>query len=324
MDSESTNLPSGGSDNARPSDDLSKSLTLDDAASLDVAFDDDEDQGEVAPEAGTETDRETDEAPESQEADEEGETEEADAEEAETPKEETPVITLKDGTKLTLEEVQSGYMRDRDYRLKTQQLADQRRSVETLQTTLQATTDAVVDFLLKQIPPPPEFALSLSDPLAHYQQMQAHDAAVKQILSVIEQSKAVKEVGIKLTAEQQQEVVQRENAALLEKLPHLKDRAKFETFAKEITSFAQDLGFSADELAGLMDHRQILALHYARKGMMADKAKATVQQKVAKAPPVTLPNKATKPASPDSARQEAARRQFYRTGSIHDAAKLSW
>ncbi|MGL4527858.1 MAG: hypothetical protein ACRCUC_12845, partial [Aestuariivirga sp.] len=179
-------------------------------------------------------------------------------------------------------------------------------------------------FLSKQIPPPPDFSLSLTDPLAHYQQMQAHDAAVKQLQAVIEQSKSVKEVGNKLSAEQQQELVQRENAALLEKLPHLKDRAKFETFAKEITSFAQDLGFSADELAGLTDHRQILTLHYARKGMMADKAKATVQQKVAKAPPVTLPNKATKPANADATRQEALKKQFYRSGSIHDAAKLSW
>lgn len=323
MDSESTNLPSGGSDNARPSDDLSKSLNLDDAASLDIDFgdEDDEDQGTEPEQADTDPESETDEPDDGREADAEAD----DAEEGEEPDASAAAsITLSDGTKLTLDEVEKGFMRERDYRHKTQELGNARRNVADLQARLEKVSETVVDFLAKAIPPAPDPALMVSDPLRHYQEMQAHQSGMQQVQALLEQANAAKEVGKALTAEQQQETVARERAALLEKLPHLRDKAKMEKFAQSIAPFAQQMGFSSEELAGLTDHRMIHVLHYAMRGMEAEKARQTVKDKVAKAPPVSAPPKAAKQATGNSARQQQLRERFRKTGSIHDAAKLDW
>lgn len=323
MDSEPTNLPSGGSDNARPSDDLSKSLNLDDAASLNIDFGDeeDEDQGAEPNAPDTDPESETDEPDDGQEAD----AEDDDEDQGETSKAEIAAsITLSDGTKLSLDEVEKGFMRERDYRHKTQELGNQKRTVADLQARLEKVSETVVDFLAKALPPSPDPALMVTDPLRHYQEMQAHQSGMQQVQALLEQANATKDVGQVLTAEQHQESVSRERAALLEKLPHLRDPAKMDKFAQSLAPFAVQMGFTNEELAGLTDHRQIMALHYAMRGMEAEKAKQTVKAKVANAPPVSTPQKAAKQVTADSTRQQQLRERFRKSGSIHDAAKLDW
>jgi hypothetical protein len=323
MDGETTNPAQGGSDNARPSDDLSNSLNLDDAASLNIDFgdEDDEDQGPEPEKAQTDPESEADETDTGQEADDETETDE---EGEKSPETKEPVITLRDGTKLTLQEVEQGYMRERDYRHKTQELSNNRRSVAELQTRLERVSETIADFLSKSIPPAPPSDLMVTDPIRHYQELQAHQSAMQQVQALLEQANVAKDVGKTLNTADQQEVVARERSALLEKLPHLRDSAKMEKFSRNLASFASNVGFSNDEIAGLMDHRQVLVLHYAMKGMEADKARQTVKEKVANAPPVAPPQKASKQVAGDTARQNALRERFRKTGSIHDAAKLDW
>lgn len=321
MDSETTNLPSGGSDSARPSDDLSNSIALEDAASLNIDFgDEEEDQGQTASAEETDPESETDAPETGQEAEDEAETES----EGKEPEQAGPVITLRDGTKLTLQEVEQGYMRERDYRHKTQELANTRRNVTELQARLEKAADAVAEFLSKSIPPAPPAELMVTDPLRHYQEMQAHHTAMQQVQALLEQSNAAKDVGKALTAEQNQEVIARERAALLDKLPHLRDKAKMEEFSSKLGQFAQNIGFSSEELASVLDHRQILVLHYAMRGMNAEKASQTVKEKVAKAAPMAPPQRASKTTSADTQRQQALRERFRKSGSIHDAVKLDW
>lgn len=321
MSDESTNLPKGGSDNVAPSDDLSNSLSMDDAASLDIDFgtEDEEDQGEPVNASETDPDSETD-APENEgqeaENEEEGEGDKAD-------KPETS-ITFSDGTKVSLKEVEEGFMRERDYRHKTQELSNSRRSVEALQARLEKASDAIADFLAQSIPPAPAAELMMTDPVAHYQQMQAHNAAIQQVQSLLEQGNVAKEVGKSLGEEANKETVARERGALLERLPHLRDAAKMEKFGKDLGEFGSKMGFTNEELAGLLDHRQIVVMHYAMRGMAAEQAKNVVKEKVANVPPVQAPQRAARQNSTESQRQQQLRERFRKTGSIHDAAKLDW
>lgn len=319
MDSESTNLPSGGSDNAQPSDDLSKSLSLDDAASLDIDFDD-EDQGTEANASETDPESETDAPPDGQEAEDEAD----DETEGAKPDGSEPAITLSDGTKLTLKDVEQGFLRERDYRHKTQELANSRRSVGELQARLEKASDAIADFLAKSIPPAPASELMLTDPLAHYQQMQSHNTALQQVHALLEQGNVVKEVGKSMTKAEYDEEIGKQREALLQRIPQLRDPKKMDKFGQEIALFATEKGFTSEELAKLIDHRYIDVLHDAMRFRQMEKARQTVKEKVANAPPVAAPQRAAKQVTADSARQQAIRERFRKSGSIHDAAKLEW
>lgn len=328
---ENTNPLASGSENVRPSDDTSKPLTLDEAASL-FTDEDEEDQGAAEQASDTDSDSETDEPSDTDEG-QEAETEEAEeetepeAEEVEetAPAKDKPLFTLDDGTPVTLKEAQSGYMRQRDYQFKTQIVADERRFVTEQANQLQARVDTLASFVERMLPPAPDPALFQTDPVAHYQQKAMREAALAEFNDLMAEAGKVKQVSSAMSEDDQRKLVAREQSALFEKLPELKNRENLKRFGMEIEKTAQKFGFSEDELAGVLDHRMILALHYASEGMKAREARAGIQKKAAVAPPSVKPapqRAAQRPATGKEAEIKAARARFARTGSIQDAAKL--
>ena len=322
MDTATTNSPSGGSDSATPSTDLNN------PANLNFVDSDDEEQNN--PEEGTEgIESETDEADEDgQESDEPEEQEDEAAPAAEAKPDDKAkdnvLVTLKGGDQVPLEELKNGYMRDRDYRHKTQEIANKGRNLDEMTTRVNRTIDTFADYLAKQLPDEPPTTLAIQNPAEYTRQKAMYDAAMANVQGLIRMANEPKDVRNKLTSQQQSELIATENAKLAEAFPQTTKPDGREKFFTEAFETARDLGFSDEEMKDLTDHRYFKLAYYARKGLEAEKAKTKVMAKVNNAPPAVPNGKQNGPASQKARANQDAMKRLSKTGSIKDAMMIDF
>ena len=328
MIDESAN-PQAGSDTVEPS------TALDNPANLDFVELDIPEQEQAKPETKAEgIEPEPDDSPqpeqeaagEAEKTDEEAEPETEQASDEESGEEtvaEPVLVTLNSGEQVELDELKSGFMRDKDYRQKTMGLADRTREVEATAERVEAVIEAFSQYLAGQLPEKPSPALAYTDPTAYTQQQAAYDASLNQVETILKMGQQTKDAHAELTKTEFDNLVRQENAVLVEKMPALADPAKREEFNKNAFETARHFGFSVEDLNRTTDHRLLMLGHYAKLGLDAEKAKATATMKAEKAPPVTPAKKRSKPAD-DGATQRAAMARLKKTGSIHDAMKVDF
>lgn len=282
-------------------------------------FDPDEDQD-------TETDKELD-APDDEEEDgePEGEADEAEAEAEEPPvvyADETAKVKLADGSEVTVAELTQSRMRQQDYTRKTQELANERKTVQANVQRMEAITAAFVDRISSLVPDPPPPELIYTDPQKAYQMQQIHERAMKQVEELIAMGDAPKEIGAALSESDNRKQLQEANARLIEMFPETAGGPAREAFFNGVQSVANDLGFSNADLSAVRDPRIFALAHWAHKGMAADKAKATAKAKVAAAPPATprKPGQGARQANGNA----AAMQKLARSGSLRDALAVDW
>lgn len=324
MTSNNASPPSGGSGTATPSNSFDDNLG-------DFDF---EEQDREAP---------ANQEPENDENDDESETAEAESQEAETPEgepeqdepadegeeaekpEPTDDVTVKlpTGEAVPLAELKNGYMRDRDYRIKTTQVAETRKSLEAQANRVSQTVDVLADFLAKQLPPEPDPALLYTDPQTHYRQRAIYDAAIAQINAVVELGAAPKEAVNNLTQQQRSETLAVENARLAERFPMTtKEQGRKEFFDRALKAAAY-VGMTPQDVANETDHRRLGIAYLASLGMEALEAKKTAQKKVQGVPAIapTKRQAATQGAVAMKGRQEAMKR-LQGSGRLEDALDL--
>lgn len=327
---ESANLVEAGSEELHPSD-----SNIDNPDNLDYWEPEDEATPDTEAEDGTDGDSEPDEAdipeeegqesenPDDGEAPEDTEGEEADK--ADKPEVDDDVtVTLQGGEQVPLKELKLGYMREKDYRQKTMDLGEKRRSIEDLSARVQRSIDAIADALSNQVPSPPDASLAMTDPNRYVREKAMHDAAMAQITQIIEKANEAKDVSSALTEEQHRELVQAENAKLAEAFPQTATPEGRQKFFVSAASAAKELGYSDDEINGVTDHRLFKLAHYARLGMEAERSKEKAAQKLAKAPPVTAPKKRQAKSAAQIKSNRDAMKRLSQTGSLHDAMRIDF
>lgn len=315
-----TNSPFvGESDSARPA------LSIDDAANLDFA--EPEEANEREEDKG-QSENATDEAQQGQEADEpapEGD-EPQDAENGEEAANDAPdtVITLKGGEQVPLEELKLGYMRERDYRHKTQDIGNKSRNLDSLTARVTATVNAVADFLFQQLPEEPTYQLAVSNPTEFTRKKAIYDAQLAQVRSIIDMSAEPKKVAEELSAGANDELLSAESEKLAEAFPQtLKDEGRAKFF-NEAFETARELGFSDQEMKGITDHRMFKLAHYARIGLAAEQAKGKALSKVTAAPPVTPNPRQNGATNRQVQKSKEAMQRLSKTGSIKDAMAIDF
>lgn len=272
---------------------------------------------ETAQDAGQETD-----APANDE--DEGNAEEADETAAANTADET-VITLKGGEQVPLKELKLGYMRERDYRVKTSEIANRGRSLEQMTTSVQQTAHAIADFLAQQMPEEPPRTLAMQNPAEYTRQKAIYDSALAQVSQIIDLGKQPQQVNQALTTQQQKDTLERENAALEDAFPTIANNPKArEKFFQGAFSAARDLGFSDQEMQGNTDHRMFKLAHYARLGLAAERAKETALAKVNNAPAVVAKPKASGPGVAQVRKNQDAMKRLSSSGSIKDALQVDF
>lgn len=266
-----------------------------------------------------------------QEAGESAETEEQDADEAEAEKQaakeatdEDILVTLKGGEQVPIKELKLGYMRERDYRVKTSEVANKSRSLEELSNRVTNTATAIAEFLISQMPPEPSQALAMQNPGEFVRQKAIFDAAAMRVNQILAKANEPKAVTQQLTKDQKDELLRTESAKLAERFPQTATSEGRETFFEQAFDTARDLGFTDEEFRDVTDHRYFMLAHYARLGMQAEQAKKKAIQKVSAAPAPTPKPKAQGANVQQARKNQDAMQRLGKTGSMKDALNIDF
>lgn len=238
-------------------------------------------------------------------------------------------VRLPDGTVSTVADLIQGNLRDRDYRQKTMELADIKRSAEEQSSALKATQQQVTqqqaymaELLQSIMPQAPDPSLLQSNPVAyiqakeHYESFTAHLNYLQQQMDERQQTTAAE------TQKQQEEKSKAEWGKLQEVLPALKDEKRAKAFFDDVKSAGAAAGFTADELMAVVpyDHRMALVLRKAAQWDRLQASKPKVQQQVQGRPPVQRGGKRLTPDAQRGRQAGEAMNRLKQTGRVEDAA----
>ena len=233
---------------------------------------------------------------------------------------------------VTLEELQQGYSRTKDYTKKTQALAETRKAVEAEKARIEEAKQLrdtyaqrlqVIEQMLNQNPDNENLAeLKESDPIGYAIKVAERAEREKQLQAVQAEKQRIAQ---QQQAEQQEHLknhLASEAQKLKEWIPEFRDEVKADIARKEIKAYAKSIGFSDQELANVYDARAVQTLYKAMQYEKLMKGKTVATKKVTEAPK-TLKAGASQPQG--TSEQEAIKKQFQKlrqSGKKQDAAKL--
>jgi len=278
------------------------------------------------PEELEDDDRHDDAEPDDEDEAAEAKTEESDEDKPETEEDVAEVEFEGKQYKLPAE-LKDALLRQADYTRKTQEVAEQRKEVETVkqQLGLQAQFQQQhlqyyaqlqsLDSQLAQLKQVDFNTLIDSDPVQamkldrQYRELQEYRNSIQGELGQRQQA----------ASQQQQEWMQEQIAKGKEQL--VKDIPGWSAeLAKNIRSTGIEYGFNEAELGNIADPRMVKVLHDAMKFRQLQASKSQVNKQVAKASPVLKASgQKTNPAAEQSKKQSARLKQ---TGSLRDASRV--
>ncbi len=237
-----------------------------------------------------------------------------------------------DGRRITTDEARDGYLRQADYTRKSQTLATERTAFDDQVQAVQAERAQYVQALgaLKQAleaggeAEPNWKDLEQADPVDYLRQREIwrdkKDRAVK-----IETEQQRVHADMQVTARDQAVKVKTAEAGhLLAALPTWSDPKIMEREQAAIRNYATSLGFTADEVSQIYDHRVVLALRDAARGRQSITNRKAAQQRGAKVPNVVRSGNSQRvaPTTVGDARQRQADDRLSKSGSIDDAVDV--
>jgi hypothetical protein len=256
-------------------------------------------------------------------------------EEYEEPEEEpAPTYRVKVGKEevdVPLDELLKGYSRTADYTKKTQELAENRKSVEAERQRIDEASRlrdqyaerlGVIEQMLSQTDKAEDLsALKENDPIGYAVRVAEQSEREKQLAAVRAERQ-------KLAQSQQAEQGERlkahlatEAAKLREAIPELSDEVKGEVVKRDIRDFAKSIGFSDQELTQVYDSRAVLTLYKAMQYDKLVKGKTDATKKVSQAPRMLRPGTST-PEARETETIKKMQQQLKKSGKKGDAARL--
>jgi hypothetical protein len=212
---------------------------------------------------------------------------------------ESLVVRLRDGTRITVAELKKGYGREADYTRKTQELAEQKKAVESRQTQLsqheQFFTQAAehaVRVARAFMPKPPDASLRDSDPVEYFLQKDRYDRAEAHVRSLESAQAAQADRAAHEQGELIRDHLATQQKLLIDKVPEFRSEKARRAFWDEALAVAHaHYGYSADEMSQVHDHRLMLVLKDALAYRRLQASKPKAEAKVKEAPPVAQPAK---------------------------------
>jgi len=332
MPTEASPSPNGASNTYEGGLSLEQAAALDFDDTLDGADDesaspDDEEETEVDDQDGPNDPDDDEDTPDDDSEDEDPDDKDDDGQPKPRvlePSDLQALVTLPDGTQSTVKELVDGNLRERDYRMKTAEVGEARRSVIAQSNQVNGVFDALVDHLAQHLPDEPDRSLLFSsDPnvVASYHQAKAmHEAAMEQLASITAMGKQAKQAEGQLTAEQRAEKYKAENDALVAYMPELGDPKKRDELNAKARAAAKHLGFNDQEINSNMDSRFYLMGLFAFDGLVAKSRAKTALKKVQNVPPAQpVERRAQKPGEQRFRKQKERVARLVKSGSIKDA-----
>tara|TARA_R110002012_G_scaffold280540_2_gene469074 strand:- start:423 stop:1421 length:999 start_codon:yes stop_codon:yes gene_type:complete len=229
---------------------------------------------------------------------------------------------------VTLQELQQGYSRQKDYTRKTQELSQQRKDFEAQQAEL-VKKDAIYKELLPRMEQTLEGELSNepdwkslyeSDPIAYVREKDVWNEKKEKFKAVQAEQQRLQQEHLTGQQAEIQKAVEVGNQRLLEAVPEWKDADVALKEKQSIAKYAMDvLGYSQDEINQVYDYRALLGLRGA--WLHHQTGKAIKKKPVEKAPArVGKPGSANKPRTATPLKK--AKQRLAKSGKLRDAARV--
>ena len=229
---------------------------------------------------------------------------------------------------VTQEELVNGYSRQQDYTRKTQELSQQRKTIEQQQAEL-AQRDAIYSQLLPKMEAqlkgelanePDWNTLYEDDPVGYVREKQLWDEKKEKLTAVsAEQQRLQQEAQVKQQAQIQQ-IVEYGQQKLLEIIPEWQNQEIASQEKAAISEYAVNtLGYTPQEIQQVYDYRALLGLRNA--WLNSKTVEATKKKPTQKAPArVARPGTTNRPKS--AAPVKKAKQRLAKSGKVQDAAKV--
>jgi len=229
---------------------------------------------------------------------------------------------------VTQDELINGYSRQQDYTRKTQELSQQRKTIEQQQAEL-AQRDAIYSQLLPKMEAqlkgelanePDWNTLYEDDPVGYVREKQLWDEKKDKLTAVSAEQQRLQQEAMVKQQQQLQQFVEYGNQKLLEIIPEWQNP---EVAAKEkaaISEYAVNfLEYTPEEIQQVYDYRALLGLRNA--WLNSKTVEATKKKPTQKAPArVARPGTTNRPKS--AAPVKKAKQTLAKTGKVQDAAKV--
>jgi len=229
-----------------------------------------------------------------------------------------------------LDELIKGYSRTSDYTKKTQNLAEQRKAVESERTKIEEAAKLrdtyaqrlqVIEQMLTQ-PTEDLTALKDNDPVGYAIKVAENMERDKQLSAVRAERESVQARQASEHQERLKSHIAQEAERLRSAIPDFSDEVKGEVIRKEIRDYAKSVGWSDQELSQVYDHRAVLTLYRAMQFDKLQKSKPAVQKRVAEAPKSLAPGVGSQRLDKDGEAVKKLTKQLKQSGRPRDAAAL--
>jgi hypothetical protein len=233
---------------------------------------------------------------------------------------------------VTLEELQQGYSRTKDYTKKTQALAETRKAVEAEKSKIEEAKqlrdqyaqrlEVIEKVLGQQATDDVNLAeLKENDPIGYAIKVAERAEQEKQLQAVRAEKQRIAQQQESERQQSLQTHLQQEAVKLKEMIPEFRDEAKAEIARKDIRTYAKSVGFSDEELSQVYDSRAVKTLYNAMMYEKLMKGKSVATKKVQDAPKVLKAGNGGQANAEDNATKKQMQR-LKQTGKKSDAAKL--
>jgi hypothetical protein len=239
-------------------------------------------------------------------------------------------VRLPDGSVASVNDLIQGNLRDRDYRQKTMEVAEQRRSVESQSSLIKQQEqylaqqrDYVSQLIQSIMPQEPDPQLAQTDPYAYTTQKANFDAWQRHSYYLANEQTAAQQRWAEEARQAKRERENREWEALTTKAPALKDETRLSSFVKDLKTHGPEYGFTVEEMgeALAMDHRNALVMRDAIAWRKLQASKPKMQSKVEGRPPVQKSGKRLSSGDQRARSATVAMDRLKQSGSVDDAAR---
>lgn len=238
------------------------------------------------------------------------------------------LVTLDGGEQVDLGELKKGYFRDKDYRSKTEALADERKSVEAVReqygqnaNVLQTAYQNLTQLMEGLIPAEPDLSLAQTDPGEYQFQVAVRNNAIGELQKVYAGRQELEGTVQGASEADISRHKSEEEAKLLSALPILKDPGRKAAFDTSVQKTALEFGFSEQEISSTADHRILQLVHFARIGKIAEQNRKNAGRRVAEKPREGV---RANPVAGKPSKSRGAMKRLAQSGSLEDAMAVDF
>jgi hypothetical protein len=227
---------------------------------------------------------------------------------------------------VTLDELRAGYSRDADYRRKTEELANDRKSFQS-ETEKQRQDYSQRLNELNQLVSLTQQQLNSEFKDLDLERLYDEDpteAARLEHKMKMKQEKLAASIQ-KVKAEQQrqiQQMVSDQHKILVNKIPEFADKDKSKQLKQDMQSYLQSYGFRDQEIGQIYDHRIVMLVNDAMKYRSMQKLKPNLASKMAKPGKVLSSGVKKTKADVNFAQKREKLGRLKKSGSIKDAQSI--